>query len=101
MWRRVALAVALLSTLCWIVTATAFAFQGNDLVYVIRFADVSGGGLEVQFGNDVPPDAAVEDENNWLITTVNLQNPNDERRFPPDSATVAHTPAGSIVTLVV
>lgn len=100
MWRRVALAVALLSTPCWLATATALAFQGNDLVYVIRFADLSSAGLEVQFGNDVPPDAAIEDENNWLIRTVDLQT-GAERRFPPNSATVAHTPAGSIVTLVV
>src|SRR5687768_16737941 len=67
MWRRVTLSVVLLLTLGWLVTLEAVAFQDSDLVYSIRFAMPTGTGLQVQFGNDVPPVADLEIETNWII----------------------------------
>jgi hypothetical protein len=100
MWRRVTLSVVLLFTLGWMAPPPASAFQDNNLVYVIRFAAVSGAGLEVQFGNDVPPDDALREKTNWSIRKVDLKTGTEER-FPPDSVTVNHTAAGVIAALAV
>jgi len=100
MLRKLVLLGVLLSTLCWGGTAPAVAFEDNNLVYVIMFAGVSAAGLEVQFGNDVPSDDVLQDQRNWLITTVDLQS-GQERRFPPGPITVSHTLAGVIVGLAV
>jgi hypothetical protein len=102
MWRRIALSVVLLSTLCGAGALPAFAFADNNLVYVILFADVSGGNLVVQFGNSVPPTDVLSDKSNWLIRTVKQDDPKDERSFNPDDVSVTTgTGAGTIITLVV
>lgn len=100
MWRKVVLSVVLLSTLSWSTAAPAFAFEDNNLVYVIRFASVSQFGVEVLFGNDVPPDDALLKPDNWLIRTVDLKT-GAEEQFRPDSVTVARPPnsRGSVPTL--
>lgn len=99
MRKKAALSLVLLWALCWPVTTPVFAFQGNNLVYVIRFASASRFGLEVLFGNDIPPDEALSKPENWLIRTVDLRT-GVEDRFPPDSVTVARPPTGSVPTLV-
>jgi len=98
MWRRLTLSVVLFTV--GTATPQAIAFQDNSLVYVIRFAAVSSAGLEVQFGNDVPPDDALRDTTNWLITKVDLQT-GAETRLQPNSVTVSRTPAGVITALAV
>lgn len=96
---RFTFSLALLFTLFWM-APPAIAFQDNNLVYVIRFASPSAAGLEVQFGNDVPPDDVLRDPTNWLIRTVDLKN-GSEQKFQPNSVTVSHTGAGVIAALAV
>lgn len=106
MWRKVVLSIILFGTMALPLSSPAVAFEDNNLVYVIQFAAVSsagaGGGsiIEVLFANDVPPDAALVDEANWLIRIVPLQIGPVEQ-FKPNSVTVARPPnsKGSVPTL--
>ena len=100
MWRRIALLVAVLSTLCWLGTSPVNALEDNNLVYVIQNVTVSQFGVEVRFAHDVPPDDALSNPENWLIRTVDLQT-GVQREFKPNSVTMTSTPTGSIPTLVV
>lgn len=102
MWKRVVLSFVL----PWIIGLTlappALAFEDNNLVYVIENVTVSQFGIEVRFGNDIPPDAALGRKENWLIITVDLSS-GIEMQFQPDSVTVARplNSKGSIPTLTV
>lgn len=78
-------------------TRPTLAFDDN-LVYVIQFVAISQFGVEVLFGNDIPPDHALIKPENWLITTVDLRT-GDEERFQPVSVTLAHPPTGTVPTL--
>src|SRR5690348_18026917 len=99
MWRTLSFSIVMLFTLGWTATPRAIAFQDKSLVYVIRFAAVSPPGLEVHFGNNIPPDGALQDPTNWLITTIDLQT-GVETRLQPSSVTVNHI-LGVIAALAV
>lgn len=99
MWRRVVLLV-LLCTAGLSSTPSALAFQGNDLTYVIQDVGISQFGVEVLFGNDIPPDEALGDPNNWLIIKVDRRT-GVEERLRPTSVALAHPPTGSVPTLTV
>jgi hypothetical protein len=99
MWKRLTFSTVVFFAVAWTATPRVLPFQENKLNYVILFARIIGGNLEVQFGNDVPPDNILQDTSNWLITKVNLQT-GVETRSRPDSVTVSHAgPTGAIVSV--